>query len=220
LVATDLVELAESRGAPLGQSVDGSYRTTVQEGKPQIVFQPTWRDTLGQVEVGSLWIETPRARLLPLSQRVEVVGGVVPAFLSPDRKWVVFETDREIWLRNLASGATRVVGRGIAPRPIPFTDDFVYLEEDAAARVERGDGATALTYHVLRAAFAAGVAERLGSVQAVARAERYAHASPARWIAVGESPEGFVLRGEAISTFLLPNPFPAAPAPASRRTPP
>jgi hypothetical protein len=205
-VAKALVALAESRGAPLPPEGDGTYRSTAQDNEPQIVFQPSWTDTVAGIAVGALWVQLPGDRLVPLAQRVEVVAGVVPAFLSPDRSAVVYEAEREVRVRDLKTGATRVLGAGLAPRPIPFADRFVYVEERLRARrqVEQG---TEMTYQVVLAGFAPGPLERLGTLVAITRADRHANASPVRWMVVGETPEGFVLRGERISPFLLPNPF-------------
>jgi hypothetical protein len=205
-VAKALVALAESRGAPLPPEGDGTYRSTAQDNEPQIVFQPSRTDTVAGIAVGALWVQLPGERLVPLAQRVEAVAGVVPAFLSPDRSAVVYEAEREIRVRDLKTGATRVLGAGLAPRPIPFADRFVYVEERLRARrqVEQG---TEMTYQVVLAGFAPGPLERLGTLVAIARADRHANASPVRWMVVGETPEGFVLRGERISPFLLPNPF-------------
>ncbi len=208
-VARELVALAESRGAPLPREADGTYRTTPQGGA-QIVFQPHWSDTLARVEVGSLWVETSRPRLLPLAQTVEAVNGVVPAFFSKDRNWVVYEAEREIRLRNLRNGEVRVLGPGIAPRVVPFTERFIYLEEVPGVRRSTAGG-TEVTYEVVRAPFGTGSVERLGRLQVVARPERHGNASPARWMVIGETPEGFVLRGEGLRPFLLPIPFPASP---------
>lgn len=215
-VAKELVALAESRGAALPPEGDGTYRTTVPDGEPQIVFQPTWTDTAAGIAVGALWVEIPQSRLIPLAQRVEVVAGVVPAFFSQDRSAVVFEADREIRVRNLKTGATRVLGSGIAPRIIPFTDRFVYLSERSAVRRETGQG-TELSYTVLGSAFTGGGPDRLGTMDALATGALHAAASPARWMVVGETPEGFVLRGENMSTFLLPNPFHGTTPPPRRR---
>lgn len=205
-VAKALVALAESRGAPLPPEGDGTYRSTAQDDEPQIVFQPSWTDPVAGIEVGALWVQLPGEHLVPLAQKVEVVAGVVPAFLSPDRSAVVYEADREVRVRDLKTGATRVLGAGLAPRPIPFTDRLVYVEERLRARrqVEQG---TEMTYQVVSAGFTPGTLERLGTLVAIARADRHANASPVRWMVVGETPEGFVLRGERISPFLLPNPF-------------
>ncbi|HEX2094472.1 MAG TPA: HEAT repeat domain-containing protein [Longimicrobiaceae bacterium] len=219
-VAKELVSLAESRGAALPPSPDGTYRTTVPEGEPQIVFQPSWTDSAAAIRVGALWVEIPEQRLVPLAQRVETVAGVVPAFFSQDRSSVVYEAEREIRVRNLRTGASRVLGPGVAPRLIPFTDRFVFLEEQRPRRREV-QGGTELTYEVLAVSFAGGVPERLGVLRVTARPDRHANASPVRWMVVGESAEGFVLRGEGMSTFLLPNPFrgPRALRPPPRRRP-
>ncbi|HEV2146939.1 MAG TPA: HEAT repeat domain-containing protein [Longimicrobiaceae bacterium] len=204
-VAKALVALAESRGAALPPEGDGTYRTTAPDGEAQVVFHPSRTDPAG-VSVGALWVQLPGERLVPLAQQVEAVAGVVPAFFSQDRGAVVFEAEREVRVRDLKSGDTRVLGPGVAPRPIPFSDRFVYLVEQLPARRSVEDG-TELTYEVRVAPFAEGPAEPLGTLVAIARADRYANASPVRWMVVGETPEGFVLRGEHISTFLLPNPF-------------
>ncbi|HEV2733568.1 MAG TPA: HEAT repeat domain-containing protein [Longimicrobiaceae bacterium] len=205
-VAKALVALAESRGAPLPPEGDGTYRSTAQDNEPQIVFQPSRTDTVAGIAVGALWVQLPGERLVPLAQRVEVVAGVVPAFLSPDRSAVVYEAEREVRVRDLKTGATRVLGAGLAPRPIPFADRFVYVEERLRVRRQVEEG-TEMTYQVVLAGFAPGPLERLGTLVAIARADRHANASPVRWMVVGETPEGFVLRGERISPFLLPNPF-------------
>lgn len=205
-VAKALVALAESRGAPLPPEGDGTYRSTAPDGEPQIVFQPSWTDTLARISVGALWVQLPGERLVPLAQRVEVVAGVVPAFFSQDRAAVVYEAEREVRVRDLKAGTTRVLGAGIAPRPIPFTDRFVFLEERLRARRPVDQG-TEMTYQVVSAGFVPGALERLGTLVAIARPDRNANASPVRWMVVGETPEGFVLRGERISPFLLPNPF-------------
>lgn len=214
-VARELVALAESRGAALPPNGDGTLRSTVPDGEPQIVFQPTWTDSAAGIAVGALWVEVPPRRLVPLAQRVEVVAGVVPAFFSQDRSAVVFEAEREIRVRNLKTGATRLLGSGIAPRIIPFTDRFVYLAEQASARRETPRG-TELWYVVLGSAFAGGGPDRLGTLSALATGALHGGASPARWMVVGETPEGFVLRGENTSRFLLPNPF-RGTGPAPRR---
>ncbi|HEX8361512.1 MAG TPA: HEAT repeat domain-containing protein [Longimicrobium sp.] len=213
LIARQLVTLFESRGAALARNAQGELRTVAADSAPQIVFHPERPDPAGGPQVGALWVEMDRARLVPLAQDVEVVGDVVPAYFNATRTAVVYEAAREIRVRDLRTGQTRVVGPGIAPRLLPFTDRFVFLQEVPSERQDT-IGGTSIVYRVVRAPFAAGPTERLGLLSAVARADRDRGASPARRMVVGELRQGFVLRAPGMAPFVLP-PAPAeAPAPA------
>jgi len=211
LIALQLITLFESRGGALARNARGELRTAAADSAPQIVFHAEAADTVGGLQVGSLWVELPRARLVPLAQGVEVVDDVVPAFLNSSRSAVVYEAGREIRVRDLRSGATRVVGPGIAPRPLPLTDRFVFLQEVPSERQDTAGG-TSLVYRVVRASFAGGPTERLGLVSAVARPERHRGASPVRRMVVGELRQGFVLRAPGMAPFVLP-PGPTEPPP-------
>ena len=204
-VATQLLALAESRGAPLTPDATGVYRTTALDDEPRIVLRPSERDAVGEVATGTLSIEFPDGRDLVLAKGVEVIGDVLPAFFSPDGTAVVFEVARGIRVYDIRRNETRFVGAGIAPRPLPFTESFVFLREIANAA---GDtlGAAVQRYRVLSAPFAGGEPTSLGELSALVRSvgdSRY----PVQTLVVGEVSEGFVLRSEGISTFLLPNPF-------------
>jgi hypothetical protein len=215
VVARQLLGLLEARGAPLVKDRTGDRRNSGPEGTARIVFHPVTSDTIIGVESGALWVEVPGRSLVPLAQEVEAVGGVVPAFLAPDTQHVVYETHREIQIRSLRDGSTRSLGAGVAPRPIPFTDGFVFLRERAGERLATAEG-TAFAYDVMRAPFTGGAPERLGVLRAVASPERYGNASPVRRMEVGEVREGFVLRGEGIvQPFALPNPFEGAQRPGA-----
>jgi hypothetical protein len=209
LIAQQLITLFESRGGPLARNARGELRTTVADSAPQIVFHTESADTVGGLRVGSLWVELPRARLVPLAQGVEVVESVVPAFLNSARTMVVYEAGRMIHVRDLRSGETRMVAPGIAPRPLPLTDRFVFLQEVPSERQDTAGG-TSLVYRVIRAPFAGGPTERLGLVSAVARPERHRGASPVRRMVVGELRQGFVLRAPGMAPFVLP-PGPTEP---------
>jgi hypothetical protein len=215
LVGRQLLGLLEARGAPLVRDRTGDYRATGPETAPRIVFHPLADDTVAGVASGALWVEVPGRSLVPLAQEVEAVGGVVPAFLDADGQHVVFEARREIQIRSLRDGTTRVLGPGVAPRPIPFTEGFVFLRERRAERAETAEG-TALAYDVMRASFQGGAPEKLGTLRAVAAPQRFGNASPVRRMEVGEVRDGFVLRGEGIAEpFALPNPFEGAARPGA-----
>jgi hypothetical protein len=166
------------------------------------VFRPVRADSISDLAVGDLRLELPAAQDIPLAPLAEVVGGVVPAFFAPDRSRAVYEVDREIRTVNLANRQIRSLGAGIAPRVVPFSDDFVFLRPIADAGVERPEG-TELRYSVYRASFGDTQPVLIGELTATARPDRHANYSPVRWMVVGESPAGFVLRGEGVSTFPL-----------------
>ena len=193
-VARQLVTLFEARGAPLLRDPRGDLRTTGDDSVPRIVFHPTTPDAAGS-RTGALWVEMPGGHsLVPLAPRVEVVGDVVPAFFDPQRRVVVFEGDGQVQVRDLRSGVTRVVGPGVAPRPIPFTDRFVFLRAAGG-----GAGGGEAEYTVLRSTFAGAAPEPIGTLRATAAA--------ARTVVVGEAADGFVLRGEGVTPFVLPGPY-------------
>jgi hypothetical protein len=204
-VAVQLISIFESRGAPLAPDRRGALRTAGDGVDPQIVFRPVRADSISDLAVGDLRIELPNAQDIPLAPLAEVVGGVVPAFFAPDRSRVVFEIDREIRTVNLADRTVISLGAGIAPRVIPFSNDFIFLRPIADAGTEMEEG-TELHYSVYRTAFDSTQPVLIGELTATARPDRHANYSPVRWMVVGESPTGFVLRGDGISTFSLSPP--------------
>lgn len=202
LIARQLLTLFEERGAPLARDERGIYRTTGADTVARIVFQPSTRDTVGRVDAGALWVEVPGESLVPLAQVVEVVDGVVPAFFNTGRSAVVYEAEREVRVRDLRTGQVRVVGPGLAPRLVPFSDRFVFVREVAGSRRPTEDGML-VDYAVLRSAFGGGAPEAVGTLRAVIRPDRRHGASPVRWMVVGEVRDGFALSGDGIVT-----PFP------------
>jgi len=210
LIARQLLTLFEARGAPLQADAQGDLRTAPADSTPRIVFHAAQRDSTGGPQVGGLWVELGARRLVPLAQRVEVVEGVVPAFFNGAGTMVVFEAEREIRVRDLATGQTRVVGPGVAPRAIPFSERFVFLQEVPAERRDTAGG-TALTYRVMTVPFAGGAPVRLGLLRAMSRPDRLRGASPVRRMVVGELRQGFVLRGPGVTPFVLPSAPESAP---------
>jgi hypothetical protein len=212
-IARQLLELLEARGARLVRDPRGDLRTSGREGAPQIVFNPTWRDSLGGVEIGGLWVEMPGSTtLVPLAQEVEVVAEVVPAFFNVERTLVAYEAGGEVRIRDLRpGGGTRVVGAGTAPRVIPFTDHIVFVRPQRDGVKPVGDAFT-VSYDVVRASLVSGGPEVIGRLDARVRPDVHAGASPVRWMVVGETANGFVLRGPGLTSFELPGPY-ETPAP-------
>jgi hypothetical protein len=205
LVAIQLISLAESRGAPLAADRRGALRNASGGMEPQIVFRPALVDSLTEVEYGDLRVELPDGRDIPLAPSAQVVRRVVPAFFSHDRAAVVYEHSGEIRIVDVATRQVRTVGTGFAPRLIPFTHQFVYFRERPGARVETTAG-TEIVYEVMRSGFGAVQSELIGELAARARPDLHGGEAPVRWMVVGESPDGFVLRGEGVDTFPLPTP--------------
>lgn len=204
-VARQLLTLFEARGAPLAADPRGDLRSTGEDSVPRIVFHVASGDPAGRVKHGALWVEPPGGKtLIPLAQEVEVVGDVVPAFFDSQRRVVVFEGDGRIQARDVRAGQTRAFGPGIAPRPIPFTDRFVFLREVAGSSRPEGGG-VGTDYTVLRAPFAGGPAEEVGMLHAIGPTG--APENTVRTMVVGETGDGFVLRGPGITPFVLPGPY-------------
>jgi hypothetical protein len=202
-VAMQLVTIAEARGAPLAADRRGALRTTSGGLDPQIVFRPGPVDPTTGMSVGDLRLELPGALDVPLTSTARAMGRVVPAFFSPDHAQVVFEDDSGINVLDIPSRNVRSLGAGIAPRVIPFSNQFVFLREEERTPAPTGQAAS-VRYGVFRADFSRGAAEEIGQLQAQIRADLPATYSPVRQIVVAETPEGSVLRGEGVSTFLLP----------------
>ena len=207
-VAMQLVTLAESRGAPLVPDQRGALRTAGQASEPRIVFRPVSADTVLEIATGDLRVELPDAQDLPLAPAALVVGSVVPAFFSPDRSAVVAETDTGIRVVDIESRSSRLVGTGIAPRVIPFTQSFVYLRPKRTQTRYTPQG-TEVRYDVFRSSFAGGEPELVGELRSWRHEDVHGGESPVRWMVVGDAGEGFVLRGDALETF----PLTAAAAP-------
>jgi hypothetical protein len=209
VVARQLLALYEARGAPLARDERGTFRTAGADTVARIVFNPVRADPEAGVYQGALWVETG-GQLLPLAQDVEVVDGVVPAFFDATRAAVVYEAGRQVYVRDLRSGQTRAVGPGIAPRVIPFSDRFVYVREAPVPRRGAG-GAASVDYTVYAASVWGGAPQPLGTLSATLDPSVFRGASPVRRMVVGETREGFVLRGPGVTPFALPGPFEPGP---------
>ena len=206
-IATDLIRTAEERGAPLEQADStGLLRRTATTGQ-QLTYRPlkhweNWGVTLGVLEVAQ-----PGKPAVRISDSVEVVRNVVPAFISADGKYLVYEANRNIHVRELATAADRMVGSGIAPRLIPFSESFLYLRARPEGKVQT---ANAIEYDVVQSPFAGGTAQVIGLVSAEVKQEVHGRAAPVRWARVRESEGSFQLTGDSMKPFRLPDPFASA----------
>jgi hypothetical protein len=204
-IADDLIGTAEERGAPLVPDSAGRIMRTSLAG-PTLVFAPTKRWPNWDMALGQLTVSLPGQTAVRISDSVEVVRNVVPAFVSADGQYLVYEAGRRIHVRNLGSGADRVVARGSAPRLVPFTESFVYLQEQGPDKPRKQN---AIGYDVVMAPLAGGSSTVLGSVSMPVAHEQHGRASPARWMSVREVQGKFQLVGAGFEPFALPDPFAA-----------
>jgi hypothetical protein len=207
-VAEDLVQLAEQRGAPLTPDPETGVLSRDTPDGFRITFTPERHWPQWGAGVGSVRIERDGA-VLQTIDRVEAVAGVIPVFLSPDGRHVVFERERSIVVRAMRDGTERPVGPGIAPRPRPFTDEFVFLREQGDGSTERREE-TELTYDVFSAPFDppdAIAPIHLGSTTATVSFGRFGAYSPVRWMKVEERSGSFYLTSSHMKIVSLPDPF-------------
>lgn len=204
-VALQIAILAEARGAPLARDARGAFRTSAADAAPQIVFRPVHMDDATGVSRGDLRLELHDRPDIPLSASATAVNGVVPAFFAPDRSAVVVEDDGVIRVVDVNSGNVRTVGPGLAPRPVPFTYEFLFLREVDRNR-SPGSPETMVAYEVYQTSFGAGTPQPIGQTVAVVRGDHLGGESPVRTMVVAEFGDGFVLRAQNFHTFAIPIP--------------
>jgi hypothetical protein len=202
-IAEDLIRTAEERGAPLVPDSAGTLQRTTLTGQ-QITFKMTREWAQWAVAEGELRVAQPGKPAVRISDSVEVVRNVVPAFVSADGKYLIYEASRSIHVRELESGKDRRVGDGIAPRLVPFTETFVYLQP---LKVEKARQAGSIRYSVVQVPFVDGPSKPIGELAAEVKQEVNGSASPARWMRVRENDGKFAIEGEMIERFPLPDPF-------------
>lgn len=201
-VARQLLQLAESRGAPLVPR-DSAGTLERDAGGVTLRYEPSQRFQEWGVSTGTLTARRGSAAPVVLARDVEVVRNVMPAVVSSDGRYVAYESGQHIRVRDLQTGADRDVGSGIAPRVAPLAPGFLYFEP--AKTTLEGDRAV-LDYKVVFAPFVAGATREVAGAAASARQAVNGNASPVRWARIVEGRDGFLLTGEGlISAVALPD---------------
>lgn len=207
-IAVQQIRQAEAWGARLTPEADGSLRRVSPAGVT-LVLRPERRWPNASLVMGTL-SATVAGRTRVVADSVEAVAGVIPAVVDATGRWLALETARRIEVHDLETGAVRVAGQGLAPRPLPLTSDFIFFHE--LRRAPMGPR-TAIMYQVVRAPFTGGADPRvIDSVELPLRYEVNGYMSPLRWARIRAGGTGFVLSTDGIRDHVLPSPFDAAPA--------
>lgn len=205
-ITTDLIRVAEERGAALvAADTAGTLRRTTATGTT-VTFRPTKRYPDWDAAVGDVTVALPGGKPVALASGVEVVGSVVPVFITTDGKTAVYEIDRAIHARNLETGETRKLADGIAPRLLPFTNDVIYFVEDVKRRSMTANS-VGHRYEIRQIPVAGGEAKSVGEVGANSQNAVKGNYSPLRWSRIEEQEGAFYLVGETIAPVRLPSPF-------------
>lgn len=206
-IAQSLIHAGERRGAPLVPDAAGNLRKTGPDGST-LIYTPV-RSWPPDLSAGTLELVTPAGDRRTLGEAVEVARDVLPAFFSNDGSRIVYENARRIQLYDIGSGETIDVGRGIAPRPLPFTDDFIFaVPVDSATTTEREK--TNLSYTLNRAPFSSDGPPPTEVISGIGGQSTYGvsgGASPVRWMRIVEDVGRFGLQGEGLQPVPLPDPF-------------
>jgi hypothetical protein len=203
-IAVQFLAISESRGAPLLAQANGVFRTAGFDEQPRLVLRPDSTDARFGYVRGELGVEWPGGGYLPLAYDVEMVHHVLPAFLSPDRSVAVMEAGRHIVIRDLERREAMYLGAGMAPRAIPFSDAFVFVRE-RGPQPQRAAAAGEMVYEVYRATFDGSAPERLGEMRLGATPNPESPFSPVQWMAISESPEGWVIKIGGMPVFHAPH---------------
>ena len=206
-IAEALIQTAEERGAPMPSADASGALTRVTATGHRITFRPSSRWPNWDAAVGELWFGAPGKPVERIAGGVEVIASVVPAFVSAEGTHLVYEAERKIHVRDLKTNVDRVVAPGIAPRLLPLSNAFVYLKEHSILQGERS--ATTIQYEVVREPLAGGESKVLGGVSAQVSHSVHGNYSPVRWMRVREVDGLFVLAGDGMDQFTLPDPFSA-----------
>ena len=205
-VATDLLRVAEERGAPLVPDSAGRLARTTATGV-RISFTPARRWPGWDAAAGELYLQTPgNTQPVRVASHVEVVGHVIPAFVTADSTMLVYEANREIRVRSLKDNSDRKLADGIAPRLLPFSQDIVFFRMGPGTAKQTSGGA-ANRFHVIRMPIVGGQETKLGEVTATLSPTIKGNYAPVRWIRVRELDGRFYLTGDIGKPFELPSPF-------------
>jgi hypothetical protein len=206
-IATDLIRAAEERGAPLARKDTLGTLERISAAGPSLTYRPTRRWPQWNASVGDVYVTAPKSKKAVLiASSVEVVNDVVPAFFTNDGVKLIYEQNRQVHARILATGKDTVIANGIAPRVLPFSNDVIYMTEVPAKRTETPNS-VGLKYEVWKIPAAGGQATSIGQLNSIALNELNGNYATVRWSRIREQEGTFTLSGQMIDPFTLPSPF-------------
>ncbi|HUF14174.1 MAG TPA: hypothetical protein VMN78_13825 [Longimicrobiales bacterium] len=202
VIALQTLRSSLAWGAPLAPEADGTLRR-VSPAEVELVLRPDTVWPEWDAVMGTLTASAPGEAPRVIADSVEAVATIIPAVVDPAGRYVAVETARRIEVHDLQTGETRLVDAGIAPRPMPFTPDFLFFRELARRPLVEG---TMIRYEILRAPFAGEAPVVFDTVSVNARPDLRGYLSPLRWVRIHDRGTRFVLHTDGLSNHALPTP--------------
>jgi hypothetical protein len=190
-------------GAPLQPEADGTLRRVTPSGV-EVVLRPDTSYPRYDLVIGTVSVVAPGHAPRVIADSVEAVATVIPAVVDATGRYIAVETSRRMELHDLESGAVRVVGPGLAPRPLPFTPDYLYFRE--IGRFPAPDGST-LRYELMRAPFESGDPVPFDTVNLAVHSGTRGGLSPLRWARIYDRGTAFVVDTDGLRNHVLPSPL-------------
>ena len=202
-IALQIIRNSQAWGTPLQPEADGALRRIAPAGV-EVLLRPDRRWPEYEMIMGTLSVTPPGGAPRVIADSVEAVAGVIPAVVDGTGRYVAVETGRRIEMHDLESGSVRDLGPGIAPRPLPFSNEVLYWRE--LERVSHRAGAT-IRYEFVRAPFEGGRPMPFDTADVQIDPTRRGYMSPLRWARVVDHGTAFVVHTDGMQGHPLPTPL-------------
>ena len=203
-IALQIIRSSQAWGTPVEPESDGTLRRIAPAGA-EIVLRPDRRWPEFEMIVGTLSVTPPGGAPIVLADSVEALAGVIPAVVDGTGRYVAVETNRRIEVHDLETGTVRDLGTGLAPRPMPFSNDVLYWRE--IFRFPPQPGGVTIRYEFVRAPFEGGAPVAFDTADVAARPTLRGFMSPLRWARVVDHGTAFVVWTDGLQGHPLPTPL-------------
>jgi hypothetical protein len=206
-VARQLIRIAESRGAPLAADARGILRSTVGTPlEPQIVFRPAQTDTgdgdCPSVTSGSSFPAPWTFRSRP--RRAWWAGWCRPSSRRIRPRWCSRPTAGSVcW--SCLPGTFAPSDRALPRAWCPFTDSHRLPARARSWHPGSGWRPARVALRRVPRPFTGNEPAEIGELRARMRRNSVAGYTPVRRMVVVETPEGFGLRADGVTMFVLPD---------------